>query len=57
MWHRWVTWMIEYRADEIKPEELEPELKLGKAYWHGRDKLGNPTLVIKACKHFPGQSN
>jgi hypothetical protein len=53
----WLQYRQSYRADEIKESEIESELKLGKAFWHGHDKLGNPTLIILARKHFPNSSN
>jgi len=27
-------------------EEVVNELKIGKAFWHGVDKLGNPIMII-----------
>lgn len=33
------------------------ELKSGKAFWHGYDKLGNPVLVVKVKYHRPGVSS
>lgn len=54
MWKRWVEFRQAYRADEIKEEEIASELALGKAYWHGRDKLGNPTLIMVSKNHIPG---
>lgn len=56
MWKKWVEWRLEYRADEITEQDVASEIALGKAYWKGYDRLGNPTLIIKACKHFPGQA-
>ena len=56
MWKKWVEWRLEYRADEITEQDVASEIALGKAYWNGFDRLGNPTLIIKACKHFPGQA-
>ncbi|CAD8188142.1 unnamed protein product [Paramecium octaurelia] len=56
-WKRWVEWRKQYRADDIKIEEIQQEINLKKAFWNGSDKLGNPALVVKAKRHFPGQSN
>ncbi|CAK69610.1 unnamed protein product (macronuclear) [Paramecium tetraurelia] len=56
-WKRWVEWRKQYRADDIKIEEIQQEINLNKAFWNGSDKLGNPCLVVKAKRHFPGQSN
>ncbi|CAK65428.1 unnamed protein product (macronuclear) [Paramecium tetraurelia] len=56
-WKRWVEWRKQYRADEIKIEEIQKEIDLRKAFWNGVDKLGNPCLIIKAKRHFPGESN
>lgn len=33
------------------------ELKSGKAFWHGHDKLGNPCLIVKVKYHKPGVSS
>ncbi|CAD8120736.1 unnamed protein product [Paramecium sonneborni] len=56
-WKRWVEWRKQYRADDIKIQEIQSEIDLRKAFWNGVDKLGNPCLVVKAKRHFPGQSN
>lgn len=55
MWKKWYNWRITYRADSIKEEEIEGNLKSGKAYWQGHDKNKHPCLVIKTRRHFPGQ--
>ncbi|CAD8079724.1 unnamed protein product [Paramecium primaurelia] len=56
-WKRWVEWRKQYRADDIKIEEIQQEIDLRKAFWNGVDKFGNPCLIIKTKRHFPGQSN
>ncbi|CAD8185050.1 unnamed protein product [Paramecium octaurelia] len=56
-WNRWVEWRKQYKADDIKIEEIKKELDMNKTFWNGQDKLGNPCLVIKARRHFPGQSD
>jgi len=55
MWVNWVKWRLEYNADSISEESIRNELNTGKAFWHKNDKLGHPCLVVRACKHFPGQ--
>jgi len=56
MWRKWVNWRMEFKADEIKEEDVARELQSGKAFWHGFDKLGNPVLVVKVKYHRPGVS-
>lgn len=56
MWKKWVNWRLEFKADEIKEEDVVAELKSGKAFWHGKDKQNNPCLVVKVKYHRPGVS-
>ena len=53
MWEKWVNWRIEYRADFINEGEIINELRTGKAFYYGYDKLNNPILIIKIKNHFP----
>lgn len=57
MWKKWVEWRISFSADDIKEEDIEGELKSGKAFWHGFDNHGNPCLVVKIKFHRPGVSS
>ncbi|KAL4471805.1 hypothetical protein ABPG72_008823 [Tetrahymena utriculariae] len=57
MWKKWVDWRIDFKADEIKEEDVASELQSGKAFWHGMDKQGNPCLVVKVKYHRPGVSS
>lgn len=55
MWTNWRKWRIEYKVDNITEVEIENELKMGKAFFHGYDKENRPCLVIKVKRHRPGQ--
>jgi len=57
MWKKWYNWRITYRADAIQESEIENELKSGKAFWYGRNKLNHPCLIVKTRRHFPSESS
>lgn len=38
MWRNWILWRKKYEIDNISIEDIESELKSGKAFWHKYDK-------------------
>ncbi|KAL4479583.1 hypothetical protein ABPG72_004179 [Tetrahymena utriculariae] len=57
MWQKWITWRLKINADDIKEEDIACEYQSGKAFWHGKDKLNNPCIVVKVKNHIPGASS
>jgi len=55
MWTNWRKWRLEYRVDDITEKDVENELKQGKAFFHGFDKMGRPCIVVKIKRHRPGE--
>ena len=46
-----MEWRRSYRTDEITEQEMMPHIRTGKAFFHGRDKLGRPCLIVKVRNH------
>ncbi|KAL4435081.1 hypothetical protein ABPG74_003574 [Tetrahymena malaccensis] len=57
MWQKWISWRLKIHADDIREEDIACEYQSGKAFWHGKDKLNNPCLVVKVKNHIPGVSS
>ena len=57
MWKKWYEWRTTYKVDSIKESEIAKELKTGKAFWFGHNKLKHPCLIIKIRRHIPGVSS
>ncbi len=57
MWKKWGEWRLEFKVDNLSALDIESELISGKAFMHGKDKKGNPIVIIKVMNHIPENSS
>jgi hypothetical protein len=47
----YIDWRLKFEGIEINRENIMNEINTGKFFWHGYDKNGLPTIVIKVKRN------